>query len=52
MGSGKMLKEELLEAQVPHLDSALAVVGVPGDSSAVPVADPGHLRSGHPRPRL
>ena len=49
-GSAKMLKEEVLEAQVPYLDSALAVSGVPGDSSAVPVADPGHPRPGHPRP--
>ena len=51
VGSAKMLKEEVL-AQVPYLNSALAVVGVPGDSSAVPAADPGHPLPGHPRPRL
>ena len=42
-GSAKMLKEAL-ESQVPYLDSALVVAGLPGDFSAAPVIDPGHPR--------
>lgn len=35
-----MLEEDVLEAQVPRLDSVLAVSDALDDSSAVPAADP------------
>ena len=39
-GPARVLEEEVLEAQVPRLDSVLAVSDALDDSSAVPVADP------------
>jgi len=50
-GPARVLEEEVLEAQVPRLDSVLAVSDVLDDSSAMPAADPCRCRHRHRRHR-